>query len=239
MPVRKIQRKVTRSDAIVAAMPRPPEVAEAVAMPPRKIDKTVHDGGLFDGAKRHPVVIGIDGSARGPALTALSLEDLTFFSWVFKPKTTGVERLVEIRLFFIQKLNQIVLRSTSVEATCMEGYGFASQMAHTIGEAGAAVKLALAEAVGLRQPAGQPILLSPNGLKKFATSSGGNDIKKQQILLAIARKWDVDFMDDNMADSYVAARVAHSVVTGVTAHAYEHDVITKLEMPTTWPPQEQ
>jgi hypothetical protein len=59
-------------------------------------------------------------------------------------------------------------------------------------------------------------------LKKYVTGKG-QGVKKNQILLSVYKKWGVEFMDDNAADSYALARIA----AGIADLEYEKEIITK------------
>ena len=59
-------------------------------------------------------------------------------------------------------------------------------------------------------------------LKKYVTGKG-QGVKKNQILLNVYKKWGVEFMDDNAADSYALARIA----AGMADLSYEKEIITK------------
>lgn len=197
------------------------------------------DLNLLAGAKRHPLVIGVDCSAVHPAIAALSLEDLTAFIWVADIKTQGVRRLIDIELWAHRTLVQIKLRSETVEHIAMENYSFGSQNGRELqGEAGGTMKRQLASVFGARNKVSYPTLVAPSQLKKFVVGSAGSSkepVKKQQMLMSSLKKWGVEINDDNACDAYGLTRVALAVHTGDAEHAYEREVLAKLEPHTEWP----
>jgi hypothetical protein len=187
------------------------------------------DGGL---ALNHafitnqPIVIGIDQSYSGFAVTALSATgEPAYYTWVFKPDGTGILRLAAIQEFLESLLFDLMQAGYQIEATCMEGYAFGAQMAHMAGELGGAVKMALLRS--FHTPAARyPLIVPPANLKKYVTGKG-TGVQKNQMLLNIYKKWEIEFTDDNAADSYALARL----VSGRADNAYEKEVWTKLQDP--------
>jgi len=73
------------------------------------------------------------------------------------------------------------------------------------------------------QAAALPLVVPPTSLKKYIAGKG-TGIKKNQILLAVYKKWNVEFNDDNAADSYGLARI----VRNQHDFEYEKEVYDKL-----------
>lgn len=162
------------------------------------IDKP--DPGWSQGELPRDVVLGLDPSLTAYGVTIMSAHDASnYATWVIKPKMKGIKRLDHIRSFILT-----LLINHDVSRVVMEGYSFGSSksQSHKAGELGAAVKLALWDA-GLTLPH----LMAPTSLKKFATGSGNSS--KSEMLLQVFKRWDVEFDDDNAADSYALARVAY------------------------------
>lgn len=213
-----------------------PNGAEASPVPaaalerPQGRTKTV-DLGLFD--RRKPVVVGIDQSLVAFGLVAYSYEDDTAFCWLHKPAGHGVRRLFDIQSFLRGVFQQITLRCGEPEHVTMEGYAFATHAGREVmGECGAATKMALVSALGIAKQVAYPSLVTPQQVKKFATSRG--NAKKNEVLLAIYKKWGVTFTDDNLADAYALARVAAALATGESKYDYEQDVIRRIARNTEW-----
>jgi len=164
------------------------------------------------------VAIGIDQSYSGFAITAIDKKD-KYYTEVYKVEGNGIERLHKARAFMLGFVNNF-----EVSAVAMEGYAYGSQMANMAGELGGMIKLALYDNYRfVNVPAAFPIIVPPTSLKKYITAKG-NGIAKNQILLAVYKKWDVEFTDDNAADSYGLARLA------ANRHdfEYEKEVYDKL-----------
>jgi hypothetical protein len=71
-----------------------------------------------------------------------------------------------------------------------------------------------------------PLVVPPTSLKKYVAGKG-TGISKSQMLLAVYKKWGVDFTDDNAADSYGLARI----VMNKHDFEYEKEVYDKLTSP--------
>jgi crossover junction endodeoxyribonuclease RuvC len=171
-----------------------------------------------------PVVIGIDASLTDTGLVCLDLHGDIFQQHAFKPKRTGVDRLVEIQEGI--KLFLGICSAREIVHVCMEQYGFEGAHArHSyIGEGGGAIKLALLAQLG--DPLGYPTLVGTGQLKIFVTNRGTS--KKNEMLLGVYKKWGYETRDDNLADAYGLAQVARSLHLDVTTSQYERDVIEKL-----------
>lgn len=181
-----------------------------------KLNPKIIDGGLpWD----HPSdkYIGIDQSYSGFAITTFSV-DGAFHTEVYEGKGRGVERLSDIQKF----LGTYLEWSTNIKGVAIEGYAYGAQMAHMAGELGGMVKLELKHWFYDTDNAKYPLIIPPAMLKKYVTGKG-QGVKKNQILLNVYKKWDVEFMDDNAADSYALARIA----AGMADLSYEKEIITK------------
>jgi hypothetical protein len=179
----------------------------------------IFDGGLDLTDKSIEKYIGIDQSYSGFAITIISKDCTLYKTFVYTSPLRGVERLRDIALYIGQNVFEPV---TNVQGSAMEGYAYGAQMAHMAGEIGALVKLELRSWL-YETEARYPFIVAPAMLKKYVTGKG-QGVKKNQILLNVFKKWDVEFTDDNAADSYALARIA----TGRADTAYEKEVITKL-----------
>ena len=178
--------------------------------------KTI-DGGL---PLDHPCdkYLGIDQSYSGFAITAFS-KDGAFYTEVYQGEGRGVDRLLSIQRF----MDGFIERTTNIKGAAMEGYAYGAQMAHMAGELGAVVKLSLKFWFHGSDEAQYPYIVAPAMLKKYITGKG-QGVQKNQILLNVYKKWNVEFMDDNAADSYGLARIA----AGCADTSYEKEIITKL-----------
>lgn len=191
------------------------------------------DGGLFGAPGSFDTVLGIDQSTSGFAVTAMADQGAPIFhSWCTKLPGHGVFRLRAAQEFLYGVLEQLTEERRQVKYSVMEGYAFSRQMGHMLGELGGAVKLILAEYYGLAGPdsPGYPLIVPPSTLKKF-TVGKGSGVAKQQMLLAIYKKWGVEFADDNMADSYALAMIGRCRDVERGLHAYELESLKVLRDP--------
>mgnify|MGYP006281219421 FL=1 len=160
---------------------------------------------------KQPVYIGIDQSYSGFAITALNDG---YKTTVFKSDKRGVDRLSEIHVHLIDELLGYDIKDIAIE-----GYAFGSQMANMLGELGGMVKLTLRDTFGI-----YPLIVPPTVLKKYATGKG-QGISKSQILMNVYKKWQIEYPDDNAADSFILAHI----VSGEYNLAYEKEVYDKLQ----------
>ena len=161
-----------------------------------------------------PVVVGIDPSLTGFAVSLVSVADPSKqATYVYTSKKRGVERLVDIK----NTLHWILEDATVVDVA-IEGTVVRSPSASVLGELSGVIKAYLFETHNLF-----PLQVPPMSLKKFVTGKG-NGVQKNQILLHVYKKWNVEFSDDNAADAYSLARF----VRGGHTLVYEKEVHTKI-----------
>lgn len=175
------------------------------------------------------VYVGIDQSYSGFAIVFYSPEHNDYTSWVrafpADKHGKGVDRLHTIGHWLEAQLEQQEgdLRRT-IGHVCMEGYSMgAKQGREQAGELGATVKSVLCHYNDI-----YPTIVAPTSLKKFVTGKGNS--AKNEMLLAVYKKWGVEFHNDNEADAYGLARMAEYLDCGVpsTAPKYERDTIAAL-----------
>lgn len=164
--------------------------------------------GTFD-----PVYIGIDQSYTGFAISAYSLGD--HHTTVYKSPKRGVDRLLDLQSHLRETLLEFKIKDVA-----MEGYAFGSQMSNMLGELGGMVKMTLKDDFDI-----YPLIVPPTSLKKYVTGKGNT--QKNQMLMHVYKKWDVEFDDDNAADAYALARL----VSGEGTLSYEKEVYDKLQDP--------
>lgn len=182
--------------------------------------------------------VGIDQSYGGFAFVSLDADgtDVSGNLKSFDRKNAGgIERLLSI----YQHLFNLFSETGDVAHICMEGYSNASKFGREqAGELGAIVKLAIYDYFDrfdddhgdLRYPT----IVQPGSLKKFVTGNGA--AKKNNMLLAVFKKWGFETSDDNLADAYSLARVAMAVHTGNTELAYEKEALKSVHPHTEMPP---
>lgn len=141
-------------------------------------------------------VLGIDPSLTATALVRLDEKD-NFATRVVKPQYIGIRRLIDIE-------QDVLSWAQGVNLIAIEGYAFgAGASREALGELGGVLKCALWRA-GLRA-----IVVPPAVAKKFATGRG--NAKKDEMRLAVYKKWGLDEQDLRTADevdAYVLAQIA-------------------------------
>jgi len=157
------------------------------------------DGGLMT-ATNSDVYIGIDQSLTGFAVTAYAPTTGKFYSWVYTSNNRGVSRLVDIQDFLHDRLEEVNESGHTIVDIGIEASVYQSQSASVLGELAAAVKIYL-----WSMRSSYPLKVPVTMVKKFATNKG--TAKKNEVMLGIYKNWGVEFSDDNMADSYVIARM--------------------------------
>jgi len=127
----------------------------------------------------------------------------------------GPERLIAIR-------DQVLLHCAKANLIVIEGYAFARpNQAHQIGELGGVIRTALHEA------GHKYIEVQPTALKKFATGKGGAN--KIGVAVAIAKRYGVQFKNDNEYDAFGLAQIglAFSGITN-SQTMFQQEVIDEL-----------
>jgi Holliday junction resolvasome RuvABC endonuclease subunit len=111
-----------------------------------------------------------------------------------------------------------------VRRVAVEGYSPGSKFNREIlGELGGIVRLAVHDVFG--DAAGALLVVPPSAVKKFATGKG--NAPKDNVLLAVYKKWEIEFDSNDLADAYTVARVARAMDVGTTV-AYELAVLKAL-----------
>lgn len=169
------------------------------------------------------VYVGIDQSYTGFGFTAINAVTGKHESYLGKFDLAKYENQGR-RLAAIQVWLRDCLSGVYVDGACMEGYAngakFGREMA---GELGGAVKLYFT-----KQLLPFPISVPPTSVKKYATGSG--TAKKNEILLNVYKRWGVEFRDDNLADSFVLAKIAEAIDKQPTdLPKFQQEVLSKLK----------
>jgi crossover junction endodeoxyribonuclease RuvC len=165
------------------------------------------------------IVIDADGNVCGEHLDSFEVKD----------HGSGIDRLLAV-YFHLSNLFELQEGAMcSIEHVAMEGYSAASKFGREkAGELGAIVKLAVYDhfapkAGGLRYPT----IVQPTTLKKFVTGNG--TAKKNNMMLAVYKKWGYETDDDNLADAYALARVALALDNQITNYEYEKAALEKVK----------
>lgn len=121
----------------------------------------------------------------------------------------GLERLDAIEAWVQRFFDDLEFRDLLPGIVMFEGPGFASQVAHALGNVHGIVKLALWRR-GLRL--GE---LPPSTLKKFVTGAGNSE--KAVVMKAVFKRWGFDRDDDNECDAFGCAMAGLCHLGGGTA----------------------
>lgn len=96
-----------------------------------------------------------------------------------------------------------LLESHDVTLASIEGYGFSnSHTLATLVELGTVLRMCAVE-MGVSY-----IEVAPTSLKKFSTGKG--NARKNQMMLAVYKRWGFETVDDNIADAYALARMGQA-----------------------------
>lgn len=183
----------------------------------------VFDGGLLPGK----IAVGIDQSLTGFALAAVNVSKPEAYEIrVYKSGETGVRRLYDITQWLYSMFTFLQDEGCEIQDIAMEGTVLSSHSALVLGELSATVKLACWEYFEFNdQHLRTPLQVPPMTLKKYTTGKGTS--KKQEMLLQIYKRWNVEILDDNAADAYALARLA----AGIADTAIEKAVVEQLKDP--------
>ena len=132
--------------------------------------------------------------------TGVSIDENVF---AIRSKLRGHERLIEIRDELINKLV-----NSKVEIVALEGYSFSSRFshAHSIGELGGVVKVALAEA-GIKL-----VIIPPTNRAKFATGRG--NAPKDEVMAAVLEMHPIDYQPglDDLCDAWILEQMIRYIL---------------------------
>ena len=170
-----------------------------------------------EGDLKGAVAVGIDQSYTGFGITVIDKSG-NYRTEVYKSELSGIERLSDIRNYVEDFLSEY-----DVDRVAMEGYAYGSQTANMAGELGGIIKLLMYDLYPTNELARYPLIVPPTSLKKYVAGKG-QGVSKSQIMLAVYKKWGVEFTDDNAADSYGLARL----VRNKHEFEYEKEVYEKL-----------
>lgn len=120
-------------------------------------------------------------------------------------------------------------QSCTIDAICMEGYARGkSFQREESGELSVVVRKALFEHLGR-----VPCIVNTMQVKKFAT--GSSKAAKQEMLLAVYKRWGYETRDDNVADALTLAKIARALCDGDAGLiGAQRDVLTALGHDRSW-----
>ena len=163
--------------------------------------------------------IGIDPSLTGCAVVVIDEEGKLIVSQRLENKLRGVERLIYIR----DKVLRIISCYDGIQGIGIEGYARgASNRREEAGELGGILRVMFYE---FQLPW---LDIAPSQIKKFATGNG--NAPKDHVLLAVYKKWGVEFETNDEADAFVAAQIVRAMEISEYEELlkYEIEVLGKL-----------
>ena len=162
--------------------------------------------------------IGIDPSLTGCAVAVIDETGKLIESYRFENKLKGVERLIYIR----NCVNEVIKKyRENIEMVGIEGYARgAMNRREEAGELGGILRVLIYESFIAYTD------IAPSQIKKFATGKGNT--QKDHVLLAVYKKWGVEFRTNDEADAFVAAQIVRAMFEPVEALVYEKEVLKKL-----------
>ncbi|MBD0734097.1 hypothetical protein [Streptomyces sp. CBMA29] len=111
-----------------------------------------------------------------------------------------------------------------VKGIAIEGYAPGAKFnREALGELGGVTRLAVHQALSDVCP--PALIVPPMSVKKFATGKG--TAPKDNVLLAVYKKWGIEFQSNDLADAYTIARIARAVDRGADLE-YEQEVLRRL-----------
>jgi Holliday junction resolvasome RuvABC endonuclease subunit len=153
------------------------------------------------------IVVGVDLSLNASALVAVrgrsadftAGEDSDVLAVRSMPPQDmrGVERLHAIDEWILRFVDDLLFRGLHPTAFVFEGPGFASKVAHALGQLHGVVKLSLWRRGFLLGD------VPPSTLKKFVTGCG--NAEKNQVMKHVFKRWGFDSDDDNECDAFACS----------------------------------
>jgi crossover junction endodeoxyribonuclease RuvC len=164
-------------------------------------------------------VMGVDLSLTATGLVVLGADGAILLAEVFKPKSRGDDRLWDIACWVAE-----AVRLWEPSAYCIEAMAYGSPFnVVVLAEMHGAVRCERA-----RRSLPQPYYVSPATLKKYATGIGKGE--KGVVQMCVLEKWGHKFVDNNLADAYVLARIAGGLDGSIPATLkYEQDCIKAIK----------
>ena len=148
----------------------------------------------------------------------------------------GVQRLSYLMIFVKDFIDHLPKKLHPVEHILMESVSHAEKFGVAAsGETAAAIKLALVGWYGLHNPVAYPTISAASTIKKFVTGKGNT--KKDQMPLAVYKKWGFEHPDTNVVEAYGMAQLARAVCTDpLDLSVTERAAVQGLKRNTEWSP---
>jgi crossover junction endodeoxyribonuclease RuvC len=141
------------------------------------------------------VAMGLDLALNHSGIVILDSPHNILLSEIFKPQTSGTERLWQI-------YNRVLMifKEFNPDLCVIEGYAYGKPFqAHQLGEVGGVIRL-----IVYNQKIAFTVV-PPKRAKLFATGSG--KANKDLIMLSVFKNWGIEFNHSDLADAYVLALI--------------------------------
>jgi len=145
--------------------------------------------------------LGLDLSIRATGIALIDKNYKILHTDKLQVRGKGIERLFHLDNLFSLFLDKF----PEIQFTCLEGPSFQSKEGNIfqLGEWTGLVKL------NLFRKNINFIIAAPSQLKKFISGKFEKEAKKELIILDIYKKYNIELRDNDIADAYVLARIAH------------------------------
>lgn len=171
------------------------------------------------------VSIGIDLSLTGTGVVMIKNGKIVLEKLI-KSKPSGdlpVHELERIQRIVNEILN--CTKSTTIDIAVIENLAFGVRNATSLTQLAGLnyFTRAMLHAQGIPF-----VLVAPTTLKKFITGNGA--AKKDVILMEVFKKYNVAFVDDNLADAFSLSKIGEAVLDGdIRVSQAERDVIKLIK----------
>lgn len=174
---------------------------------------------------------GIDPSLTATAVVIIDDEGKLVRSRIESPKLVGPQRLISIKNAALTELCNLPV---PVELVCIEHYAMGAKFGReAAGELGGVLRVMMFENQF------EYYEIPPLRLKQFAT--GKASAEKDHILMAVYKKWGVEFDKNDEADAFILAQMARAIYLTQCGNdeereklkltAYEREVISNILNP--------
>ena len=162
------------------------------------------------------ISIGIDPSFTGTGVVILIEGQLYHSTTILTDPNKGIlDRVDTVAFGILNALNKAFQRYSKNEdkfIVSIEGFSYSSKgrAVFQIGYLGWKVREIIDDFC--RDKDIEWIDIPPNNLKLYATGKG--NCAKELIMLQVYKRWNAEFSDNNQADAFVLAKMAHSYILG-------------------------
>lgn len=170
-----------------------------------------------------PIGLGIDPSLTGTGLVSLNEEKIEK-AILLKSKKNGDTPALEL-----QRIDNLVSEIRREAKDCfgdrdgivaIEGLAFMARNTTALVQLSALNYFIRKEVSAITGK--KFVIVAPSSLKKFVTGRG--NAKKSEMFLEIYKRWGETFDDDNLADAFGLAKIAHAVASGSVKGLNKHQI---------------